>query len=131
MPRAAVEIDDKDRRAEGRRRPQHPQPRAAAEIIGDQPPQMLVVGAVRHHAAAGSADLLGQRRQRLGELAERLAARRPTAHRCRGRAGRTSHRHCAAGSRAASATPVAARNSASRIAPVAASAPAQRSASWR
>src|SRR5271166_1521122 len=37
MPRAAVEVDDKDRRAESRRPPQQAQPRIAAKIIEDEP----------------------------------------------------------------------------------------------
>src|SRR5437764_15472870 len=54
MARAAIEIDDKDRRAERVGVAQRAQPRAGAEIIGDQLAQMRVTGS-RHYAAAVSA----------------------------------------------------------------------------
>src|SRR6185437_7804954 len=54
MPRAAVEIDNKDGRAERVGMAQRAQTRAGAEIVGDQLAQMRVAGS-RHYAAAGSA----------------------------------------------------------------------------
>ena len=47
MARAAVEIDDKDRRAERVGVAQRAQPRAGAEIIGDQLAPMCIAGS-RH-----------------------------------------------------------------------------------
>src|SRR5205823_11342287 len=53
MPRAAVEIDDKDRRAERVGVTQRAQPRTRAEIVGDQLAPMRIPGS-RHYAAAAS-----------------------------------------------------------------------------
>src|SRR5437762_13748890 len=53
MPRAAVEIDDKDRRAERVGVTQRAQPRAGAEIIGDQLAPTRIASP-RHWAAAAS-----------------------------------------------------------------------------
>ena len=48
MPRAAVEIDDKHRRAEGLGSPQQAQPRVAAEIVEDEP-ALAVLAEFRDH----------------------------------------------------------------------------------
>src|SRR5580704_13717916 len=53
----SVEIDDKDRRAEGLGMAQDAQPRAGAEIIDDQFAEMRVARP-RHYAAAASVSCL-------------------------------------------------------------------------
>src|SRR3954467_5929264 len=51
MAAPAVKIDDKHRRAEIRGLAQDAQPRAGAEIVGDQAAEALAVGWRRHQAA--------------------------------------------------------------------------------
>ena len=126
MPRAAVEIDDEDRGAKGLGAPQHANPRVAAEVIENQAalPLFAVIG--DHRQAASRADGTAS--------AKRRSARPPASAsecRCRVRAGRTSHRRCAAECAPRAARPSRSRSAATRIGPTEASARAQRKASWR
>jgi hypothetical protein len=50
MPRAAIEIDDEEGGAKGRRATQQADARGLAEILVDQAPLALVVGGLRHRA---------------------------------------------------------------------------------